>query len=489
MISYGNLLLFSGNDSFNSSELWRSDGSTAGTQMVKNIHNVMNTQYPGILVPSNFGLYFVPGGQPTQTLLYPIWKSDGSVSGTVPLPGNGVCEGAGVWKDPAKLPILATIGDILFYPGSQCDLWRTDGTVEGTWKVPGEIPNTYSNPQFTLMPVGDLMLFVLDYYGSKELWVTDGTQDPSGTEKIKLLGPACDKIYLPVAPVTYKNEVYFITTPDVRDCGDNYWWKLWKSDGTSTGTQVVKMADSIYNAWEPKFLALAGDLLFFLANDDQNRYLLWESDGTTPGTRPVDLTSRVAVANMVGSNDYLYIFSNLEPCYGCWSPTLYKTRGKDRGGVQLAHALKPYTLPPSEYAYPPEMVSAGGKLYFTHNNGELPHQLWVSDGTSSGTHIVLTTGNQPVYASNLYSAGGRLFFTGKLSADAELWTSDGTPSGTYQVADINPGSENPSYPDHFTWANRNLFFYANNGVEGVELWVTYRLSLLTDRLNLPLIQR
>ena len=57
---------------------------------------------------------------------------------------------------------------------------------------------------------------------------------------------------------------------------------------------------------------------------------------------------------------------------------------------------------------------------------------------------------------------------------AEVWKSDGTSTGTVRLTDLNPGSEN-SVIDNFpfiTVANNSLFFVANDGVKGKELWKT-----------------
>jgi ELWxxDGT repeat protein len=49
--------------------------------------------------------------------------------------------------------------------------------------------------------------------------------------------------------------------------------------------------------------------------------------------------------------------------------------------------------------------------------------------------------------------------------------SDGTTGGTMLLKDINPGSGS-SYGDLFTMFNNKLYFQANDGTNGYELWVT-----------------
>lgn len=51
----------------------------------------------------------------------------------------------------------------------------------------------------------------------------------------------------------------------------------------------------------------------------------------------------------------------------------------------------------------------------------------------------------------------------------ELWRSDGTAAGTSRIADLAPGSEG-SYPDEFTIVGATLFFTADTLTTGRELW-------------------
>ncbi len=60
--------------------------------------------------------------------------------------------------------------------------------------------------------------------------------------------------------------------------------EIWKSDGTSAGTVLVKdvkpgAAGSVTSA-----LANVNGTLFFVANEGTNGYELWKSDGTASGT-------------------------------------------------------------------------------------------------------------------------------------------------------------------------------------------------------------
>ena len=60
----------------------------------------------------------------------------------------------------------------------------------------------------------------------------------------------------------------------------------------------------------------------------------------------------------------------------------------------------------------------------------------------------------------------------------ELWKSDGTDQGTSMIMDINAGSAS-SDPSQMTQAGGLIYFSASDGVVGQELWKTTGLSITT----------
>ncbi len=60
--------------------------------------------------------------------------------------------------------------------------------------------------------------------------------------------------------------------------------ELWKSDGTSSGTVLVKDINPSAGSGLPKTLTNVNGALYFSANDGTNGYELWKSDGTSAGT-------------------------------------------------------------------------------------------------------------------------------------------------------------------------------------------------------------
>ncbi len=63
--------------------------------------------------------------------------------------------------------------------------------------------------------------------------------------------------------------------------------ELWKSDGTSAGTVLVRNISPGASGAFPNYLTNVNGTLYFLADDGTNGSELWKSDGTSAGTAQV----------------------------------------------------------------------------------------------------------------------------------------------------------------------------------------------------------
>jgi ELWxxDGT repeat protein len=125
---------------------------------------------------------------------------------------------------------------------------------------------------------------------------------------------------------------------------------------------------------------------------------------------------------------------------------------------------------------PKHYVEYNGKVYFSAVS-EFGEELWVSDGTNSGTKLVkdINPGLASSTIEKIFVAGNLMYlFLDDGIHGLELWKSDGTESGTQLVKDIYPGSLGCIEPVHiygFEHQN-NLFFTAADGVNGYETWIS-----------------
>ena len=80
LTSIDGTLFFSANDGTHGSELWKSDGTAAGTELVADIHLGRYASYPKSLTNVNGTLFFIAND---GTHGRELWKSDGTATGTV----------------------------------------------------------------------------------------------------------------------------------------------------------------------------------------------------------------------------------------------------------------------------------------------------------------------------------------------------------------------------------------------------------------------
>jgi ELWxxDGT repeat protein len=115
-------------------ELWKSDGTQEGTVLVRNIHSYGGwSSNPQWLTNVNGTLYFAAEDYPHTNALYrnrELWKSDGTSAGTVRV--------ADVWPGVySTFPeFLTNVNGVLFFrnrhPSYYYELWKSDGTSGGT---------------------------------------------------------------------------------------------------------------------------------------------------------------------------------------------------------------------------------------------------------------------------------------------------------------------------------------------------------------------
>ena len=129
------------------------------------------------------------------------------------------------------------------------------------------------------------------------------------------------------------------------------------------------------------------------------------------------------------------------------------------------------------------LTAVGNTLYFRANDGINGDELWMSDGTSIGTVMVKDIylgSSNGVSNTPFIAVGNTLYFQADDGTSGyELWKSDGTNTGTVMVKDIYSGSNNQTmrpissegyYPQNAV--GNTLYFIANDGIHGEELWKT-----------------
>jgi ELWxxDGT repeat protein/VCBS repeat-containing protein len=89
------------------------------------------------------------------------------------------------------------------------------------------------------------------------------------------------------------------------------------------------------------------------------------------------------------------------------------------------------------------------------------------------TQNATATGTNSSTPTNLIAAGNIVYFAANDGIDGtELWRSDGTSSGTTLVANINSNLGGSSSPNNLTIVGSTLYFTATDPTSGTELWKT-----------------
>ena len=261
----GRFTYFAASDPAHGTELWRTDGTPAGTTLVKDIVGGIASSYPSWLTSLSGTLLFIVNG-------HQLWKSDGTEFGTLMLTD---LYSPGVEPNPQQFTVAE---NKLFFTIYETDfgreLWKTDGTQAGTSRVKDiRLGDVGSSIEELTNVNGTLYFRANDGTTGSELWKSDGTT--AGTIPVEDIrsGPADGyPSYL-----TNVNGVLYFRANDGQAGPE-----LWRSEGTAANTFLVKdIAPTFFNVGStPGNLTNVNGTLYFTAIDELHRQELWKSDGT-----------------------------------------------------------------------------------------------------------------------------------------------------------------------------------------------------------------
>jgi ELWxxDGT repeat protein len=384
--------------------LWKTDGDSNSTTIVKQFsYGIKN-----LMVWNNKLYFFADDGQSG----WELWLSDGTTQGTQLIkdinPGPSSAFMTNGFDNK-----LTVYNNAMYFPANDGthgrELWRTDGTAAGTFMVI-DVDTTSHFPLYTLDGVqsnisvtnNQLFFDATDSKDSFRLWVSNGIA--SGTHPINTVmsgGAFCH----------YNNKLFFYgistdsTSPNFGRDG------LFSTDGTEIGTQLVydSMADMSAT------YAVMNNRLYFLANKliyGMPPFSLYVTDGTTGGTSIIKDTVFPVNTTPLGDNLLCVYDNNLYFPNGTdQNSQLWKSDGTASGTHQLTSFG--YSLEPSQ------LIVANGLLYF--KGLDTSHvELWSTDGTAANTKVVEMLGNNyslrqsaslrsPIYQYNNYLFFGNFY--------------------------------------------------------------------------------
>ncbi|MFK7926110.1 MAG: hypothetical protein AB8H47_29450 [Bacteroidia bacterium] len=423
-IRLDNQLLFSARSHTEGIELWVSDGTPNNTQLLKDptpgfsgpnplIDSIsINSRPDRFIEHQGFVYYTSLDTFMTNYVSYEahLWRTDGTVAGTQQLDPQQIAANdgfVGVARNNNKVVFDGRIFLSAVWPDSiGAELFAYDPSINKLELVKDVntaltgSPFSSSYPQH-LTPVGNTLFF--SAYTEEEgieLWKSDGTT--AGTQMVKAVFPAYDGAFNPtlrspdIQLIALDSILLFVANSPTDG------WELWRSNGTDAGTFVVKDIFPGNTNSNPRNLTRVGNKVFFIADDGTHGFETWVTDGTEVGTY-------LLADHQVGTGDnnalFLHATNSLlyyrqyDPQYGT---ELWRTDGT-QAGTYLLKDIKPG----SQSGFPHAFSETDSTTYFMArgSNGD---QIWRTDGTSTGTQLVYEL-----------EANDGLFFTSQMHAGSD----------------------------------------------------------------------
>ncbi len=362
---------FAADDGEHGVELWRTDGTSAGTQLVADLNPGLAGSNPTAFTDVNGALFFTAAQGNTVNQL---WQSDGTAAGTKVVTDR--VSPYYVTQVNHKLYLVASSGQ------ATIQLWVSDGTDAGTIMLRefghGTALTTSSTAHPPIVPPYDPLLTAVndtlffraddDLHGI-ELWKSDGT--PEGTVLVKDLNPG-PLSSAPWSFTSFQGTLFFSTNEGFA-----------KSDGTAAGTHLIKPALFI-SQFQP-----VGDLLLMVGYESVHGLELWRSDGTTDGTllvKDINLVGESYIRRLTALYDKAILLAD----DGVHGPQLWHSDGT-ADGTTIIKDVTP-TLDSSGAVL---FTVAGNQLFFPAYDRQYGVELWRSDGTAAGTTVVADINQQP----------------------------------------------------------------------------------------------
>ncbi len=451
VVEMGGVLYFIADDGDSGWELWRSDGTVSGSYIVKDIRGEECETTQNITT-----------GEDEVTCTNPssIWDRthDGVFMPAEIVAGNEriFFTAYNQWRDDTW---------------SAADLWVSDGTEEGTQLVKDLWPGWdyfCCGQEFDYVGISNLLI-IPSVGNNPDMVLFSGLQATSST-----------------------NEDGSETGPTGEE--------LWLSDGTEAGTQLVANIKPETKSWTwmettrccgdwngsmPRDLVLIGEQAWFTAETDDYgrelyRYALGNSFGVGSGHYLVkDIMPGAATSNpseLTRGSGGLFLSAD----DGVHGQELYFTLGD----IFTTNIVKDIWPGENNSSSPMWVTKLGSKVIFSADDGIHGRELWISDNTDSGTYMIkdINAGNNSSNPTGPFKEmDGFVYFSANDGVHGyELWRTDGTESGTTMVKDIHQG-ENGSlswgstahwHGEYALVHNGHLYFSANDGENGEELWRT-----------------
>ena len=456
----GSKIVFAAADDVHGEELWVTDGTTVGTTLVGTFNQNPGDSKISYFTQVGSQLYFT--ARDNDHGIEP-WVTDGTVSGTTLV--KDVVAGDG---NSYPGGFSSTSNGVVFYAQDDSvisdyeSVYVTNGTPAGTSKI----SSTNSANGSNAVTLSGFSYFVGFDGSGQELWKTDGTSGGTTVLKDISAGAASSFDWSVDWIEVFNSFIFFAPTK----ANNTFFTDPWVTDGTSGGTQLLKQIfPDPYGGSYPEGGVKLGSSFIFTASDVDGDRELYITDGTPAST------TKITDINSTGDADALLFDSiNGKVVFtandGTNGNELWATDGTSGGTVMI----KDFSLGALSSTFRVGSAKDANFIYFIVQPDSQNWQLWKTDGTTSGTTLIYTfaaTDAPTSYDTDFVSAGSYIFFTFCTNANGcEIWRSDKTGPGTRMYWDANPGNTSTE-PYSLVYFQGKIFFVGNYSNSKV-IWAT-----------------
>ncbi|MBE3095542.1 MAG: hypothetical protein IMZ44_00260 [Planctomycetes bacterium] len=337
--------------------------------------------------------------------------------------------------------------------GSVTGLWRTEGTYAE--RIAGIGPGGSAKDPSYLAVHGGTLYFcgTATSGGASRLWQYDTVSGAA------LAPGSAAQASLPQDMVSYGGNLYYRAAHfDPPNTGV----ELWKFDGANQ--TVMDIFANTGSSYPQHFIEYQGLLYFNACGAIGQGTELWRTNGTAwANAATIYPNNGSSPENFAIYNDVLY-FSAYDGVHG---RELWKFDG-------ATPTLAADIVPGGQYSSsnPNNPAVYGDKLYFSAIDAVHGYELWSFDGTTARMVVEINPTPDPgdgddwmmdSSPADLTVFGGLLYFSANDGVHGrELWSFDGTTA--QMVADINPGPYG-SEVSELTVYNGKLYFSADDGYD------------------------